>query len=74
MILTKKKICKILSPGDTVYIIAPGRVIPSTVLKINDDCIETEEDVLFYDEHSFTWMFTSSEAQKLALKSQKAVV
>ena len=72
--LTKKKVSKLISPGDEVYIIAPGGVIPSEVLAICDDSLETEEDTLFYDEHTVTWMFTKIEGERMALKSQKNVL
>lgn len=72
--LTKRKVCSLVRPGDSVFIIAPGRVIPAKVKEICDDCIETDQDTLFYDEHRTVWMFTESEAKKMALKSQKNVV
>lgn len=71
MLLTRRKVTKLLDPGDAVYILGPGGVIPSKVLEICDDCLVTEEDTLFFDEHTFTWMFTNIEAEKMALKSQK---
>ena len=72
--LTKRKVCSLVRPGDTVFIIAPVGVIPAKVNEICDDCIETEQDTLFYDEHRIVWMFTESEAKKMALKSQKNVL
>lgn len=74
MTLTKKKVSKLISPGDTVYILAPGGVILSKVLEICDDSLVTKEDILFYDEHRTVWMFTENEAKKMALKSQKNVL
>ena len=74
MKITKNLIRKVLAPGDKVYIIAPGKVIPAKVLDICEDSMETDVDTLFYDEHGFTWMLTRSEAEKMALKSQKHVL
>lgn len=65
---------KVLIPGDTVYVLAPGKVIPAKVLEICEDSLETDLDILFYDEHGFTWMLTEKEAEKMALKSQKSVL
>ena len=48
--------------------------MPAKVNEICDDCIETDQDTLFYDEHRIVWMFTESEAKKMALKSQKNVL
>lgn len=72
--LTKRKVCSLVRPGDAVFIIAAGGVIPAKVNEICDDCIETDQDTLFYDEHRTVWMFTESEAKKMALKSQKNVL
>ena len=73
--LTKRKVCSLVRPGDAVFIIAAGGgVIPAKVNEICDDCIETDQDTLFYDEHRIVWMFTESEAKKMALKSQKNVL
>ena len=72
--LTKRKVCSLVSPGDTVYIIVSGGVIPAKVKEICDDCIETDQDTLLFDEHGVVWMFTESEAKKMALKSQKNVL
>ena len=74
MNVTRNMMRKVLAPGDTVYIIAPGKVIPAKVLEICEDSLETDADTLFYDEHGFTWMLTEKEAEKMALKSQKNVL
>ena len=72
--LTKRKVCSLVRPSDSVFIIAPGRVIPAKVNQVCDDCIETDQDTLFYDEHRTVWMFTENEEKKMALKSQKNVL
>lgn len=74
MTITKRTMEKVLVPGDAVYIIAPGGVIPAKVLEICGDCLETDKDTLFYDEHATVWMLTESEAKKMTLKSQKSVL
>lgn len=51
-----------------------GGVIPAKVLEICDDCLETDKDILFYDEHATVWMLTESEAKKITPKSQKSVL
>lgn len=46
-----------------------GAVKESRVVNIFADCLMTQEDYCFYDEHGINWMFTRKEAEKMALKS-----
>lgn len=74
MKVSEKKCRQLLSIGDTIFHIVGRKVHEGKVIKIFADSIMTDQDVCFYDEHGKNWMFTRSEAEKMALKSQKSVL
>lgn len=69
MKLTRKRIEECVSVGDIIYLIQGSKIIPSAVIEICDDGIETMDDFLFYDEHLFTWTLLESTAKTLLTRA-----
>lgn len=75
MRVTKTKISQVLSIGDTVYVILPrGGYCEAKVLWIGYDSLDTDVDVLFYDEIGENWYLHESTAKKITQESQKNVL
>ena len=72
---TKTKISKVLDRGDTVYVITSrGGYMPAKVQWIGEDGLETDIDVLFYDEIGKMWCLCEKTAQNITRQSQKNVL
>ena len=75
MRVTKTKISKVLSIGDIVYVILPkGGYTEAVVTWIGEDSLETDVDLLFYDEMGKMWCLCESTAKNITRKSQKNVL
>lgn len=68
MKVTKNKIEKCVEIGDIVYILGRGYT-PSNVLGIYDDCLDTEDDILFYEDIGETWCLCERTAREITQKS-----
>jgi hypothetical protein len=53
-----------------VYILHRGGYTQTRVNAICDDCLDTDEDILFYDDIGVTWVLCESTARKITQKSQ----
>ena len=75
MRVTKNKIEKCIGPGDVVYVICPGGVYKeATVFSIEEDSVDTDLDLLFFDEIGETWCLHEATAKNITRKSQKNVI
>lgn len=74
MKVTKNKINRVLEVGDIVYVITKGGYTNATVLEIEDDCLNTNVDLLFYDEIGKIWCLCESTAKRITRESQKNVL
>lgn len=68
--MTYRQAKQLLSPGDTVYIPANGRIVRAIVQSIRPDMLVTNLDNLFYDEVPGIWYLTRNGAV-MALKGGK---
>ena len=71
MKVTKNKISRALEVGDIVYMITKGGYTRATVLEIEDDCLNTDVDLLFYDEIGKSWCLCEVTAKRITRESQK---
>ena len=75
MSVTKQKLSKVLSVGDVVYVVLPrGGYQEAIVSWIGYDSLDTDVDVLFYDEIGKNWCLCESTAKNITRKSQKNVL
>lgn len=75
MRVTKNKIEKCLGVGDVVYVIcAGGMYMEATVVHIEDDCVDTDLDLLFFDEIGKIWCLNEATAKNITRKSQRNVI
>lgn len=74
MAVTKRKLEKLLAPGDTVFVFYKGGYLLATVNAIEDDGINTNLDFLFLDEIGETWCLCECTAKKITRESQKNVL
>ena len=75
MRVTKTKISKVLSLGDIVYVMLPrGGYTEAVVSWIGEDSLDTDVDVLFYDEIGINWCLCESTAKIITRESQKNVL
>lgn len=75
MRVTKTKISKVLDRGDIVYVFLPqGGYTEAVVSWIGEDSLDTDVDVLFYDEIGENWCLCESTAKNITRKSQKNVL
>ena len=75
MRVTKRKLSKVLDRGDTVYVITGrGGYIPAKVQRIGEDSLDTDVDVLFYDEIGEMWCLCELTAKNITRQSQKNVL
>ena len=56
--ITYRKASMLLAPGDAVYTSDGKQVVECTVEEIRRDCIITDLDTFFLDEHGYTWWLT----------------
>lgn len=70
MTVTRRKLQKLLSYGDVVYILCAGGYKEATVKEICDDCLDTDLDLLFFDEIRVTWCLHKSTAENITRQSQ----
>jgi hypothetical protein len=56
--LTFRTARRLLAPGDVVFILLSGRIVPAQVLEICDGWIETTAAVLDFEEVGDTWFLT----------------
>ena len=56
--ITYRKAAQLLAPGEVVYTTDGKRVIECVVEAIHSDSVITDQDVLFFDEHGYTWWLT----------------
>lgn len=66
--ISHRQASKLLPPGDTVYCVKGRLVIPAKVMSIKRDHLDTDIDVLFFDEHGTFWYLTEKEAAKAAAR------
>ena len=66
--VTARKIRQVLKIGDTVYTTNGREVIPATVRAIGEYTLDTDVDVLFYDEHGTNWWLTRRVAEERGRK------
>lgn len=75
MTVTKNKIEKCLDVGDVVFAICAGGVYKEAkVLSIENECVETDLDVFFYDEIGQVWCLCEPTAKNITRKSQRNVI
>ena len=76
MKITKNKIEKLVSVGDIVFVIhrSGGGYSTATVLSIEEDCLDTDADLLFYEDIPFLWCLCESTAKNITRKSQRNVI
>lgn len=64
--ITYRKASDLLPAGDTVYCVKGRRVIPAKVVSVERDCVNTDIDLLFFDEHGIFWFLTKEAAEAAA--------
>ena len=69
MRVTRNKIESCVDIGDTVYIILGGAYISAIVNGIYDDSLDTDEDLLFYEDIGETWCLCECTARNITQKS-----
>ena len=74
MRVTKRKISKACDVGDAVFVFTRGGYKPAVIRWIGEDCLDTDLDVLFYDEIGEFWCLCESTAKNITRKSQKNVL
>ena len=56
--ITYRKVRDLLEIGDEVYTTDGIKVVPCVIEEIEADSLVTDLDILFYDEHGYTWWLT----------------
>ena len=64
--ITYRKAFDLLPAGDTVYCVKKRRVIPAKVVSVERDHVNTDIDLLFFDEHGVFWFLTKGAAEAAA--------
>lgn len=64
--ITYRKASDLLPVGDTVYCVKGRCVIPAKVVSVERDHLNTDIDLLFFDEHGVFWFLTKKTAEAAA--------
>lgn len=69
MKVTRKRIEECTDIGDEVYIICGDKIVSANVTEIMDDCITTDVDECFFDEHLKVWTLCRKTAESLLTRA-----
>ena len=64
--ITYRKASDLLPVGDTVFCVKGRSVIPAKVTSVERDHLNTDIDLLFFDEHGIFWFLTKEAAEAAA--------
>ncbi len=70
MRVTRNKIESCVDIGDAVFVLRMGWYIHALVNGIHDDSLDTDEDILFYEDIGETWVLCERTAREITQRSQ----
>ena len=67
--ITTKQAKKLLQPGSIVFSKLNSEIVECTVLEICDGWLETDFEILDFEDHGITWYLTKKVAEEKWLKT-----
>ncbi len=62
--ITYRQAQKHLLPGDVVYTTNGKRIVPAQICRIAPEYLDTDEDVLYFEDHGTLWWLTERVAKE----------
>ena len=64
MAITYRQARKYLQPGDVVYTTNGKQIVPAQVHRIGREYLDTDVDVLYFEDHGVLWWLTEKVAKE----------
>ena len=64
MAITYRQARKYLQPGDVVYTTNGKRIVPAQISRIGGEYMDTDVDVLYFEDHGNLWWLTEKVAKE----------
>lgn len=62
--ITYRKAKQLLAPGDVVYATNGKQIVPAQIRKIGVEYLDTDVDVLYFEDHGILWWLTKRVAKE----------